>query len=180
MLNESFSFAQTYDTNGEMSQNEFVPLPKLMKWFFLILVLVMIFITPQPELLEYFALGWVITSILFKALAGRLSKKVFRLCDFIFEGSSLSHISTQLTPSRVTFPSISTLTPGAFCKASLVVPLWIAGSSSTLYNVFSPSIEKSGRFSTISTPPNIVEEGFKRMFSKSVLPLISTFRHKLW
>ena len=63
------------------------------------------------------------------------------LCDFIFEGSSLSHISTQFAPSRVTFPSISTLTPGAFCNASLVVPFCIAGSSSTLYIVLSPSIE---------------------------------------
>ena len=74
---ESFSFAQTYEIYGATSILELIPLPKLMKWFFLILVLVTMFITPQPDVLAYFALGCVITSIFFKALAGRFSKKVF-------------------------------------------------------------------------------------------------------
>ena len=80
----------------------------------------------------YFADGLVMASIRSKALAGRVCKYVFRFSSVSLEGLSLIQISTLDTPRKVMLPSTSTSTPGAFCKASSVVPVWMEASSLTL------------------------------------------------
>ena len=72
------------------------------------------------------------------------------------EGWSLIHISTLETPRRVMLPSASTSTPGAFCRASLAVPVCMLASSLVLYMFFSPSITYSGFSAVISTASSVV------------------------
>ena len=80
------------------------------------------------------------TSMRSMAPAGRVLMYCFRASSFMWLGWSLIQISTLETPRKVMLPSASTSTPGAFCRASLRVPLCMLTSSLVLYMFFSPSM----------------------------------------
>ncbi len=80
----------------------------------------------------YLAEGCAITSIRLSVPAGSDLRYCFSPSALRWEGLLLIQMVTSAPPRYLILPSASTSTPGAFCSASVALPLCTLGSSLTL------------------------------------------------
>ena len=122
-------------------------------------------IIPEVPSGSYFAEGFVIISILSIVLAG--------ICSRASDGSStdglpsINKVKFEL-PLRETFPSISTLTEGAFSKISTAVPDVAVNCSLTLIIFLSILYSIDAFFSLTSIPLKVTAVG-----SNAICPSIA-------